>query len=302
MISTRGCWPPSTFACSSGRRWPRRSSSARCSRRPGARQEPRPPARRPASATRTSRSTATAASTCCGTGSTTPTASATAPARRDPDHAARHPGPDDRSTSTSCCRSTGSRVDGRRAGLRPGDPAPRAGDHAEDAAEGGGAGRTSWSGTPACPARYGYRGESNWLANDHEVVTMNQPHMAPWWFPANDHPLDKALVDITITVPRGKQVVANGRLVSRQRPRRRGDVPLAGRRADGAVPRVLRGRPLRDLAAARSDGLPWLVAVSEQLAPSVRRDRDGADGEDARRSSRGWRPGSATTRSARPAA
>ena len=26
---------------------------------------------------------------------------------------------------------------------------------------------------------------------------MNQPHMAPWWFPANDHPRDKALVDIS---------------------------------------------------------------------------------------------------------
>ena len=66
------------------------------------------------------------------------------------------------------------------------------------------------------PERYGYRGERNWLASDQEVVTMNQPHMAPWWFPANDHPLDKALVDIRVTVPRGKQVVANGRLVSRK--------------------------------------------------------------------------------------
>ena len=43
------------------------------------------------------------------------------------------------------------------------------------------------------PGRYGYRGERNWLADDHEVVAMNQPHMAPWWFPANDHPQDKAL-------------------------------------------------------------------------------------------------------------
>ena len=25
---------------------------------------------------------------------------------------------------------------------------------------------------------------------------MNQPHMAPWWFPANDHPRDKARMDI----------------------------------------------------------------------------------------------------------
>ena len=30
---------------------------------------------------------------------------------------------------------------------------------------------------------------------------MDEPHMAPWWFPANDHPTDKALMDISITVP-----------------------------------------------------------------------------------------------------
>ena len=79
------------------------------------------------------------------------------------------------------------------------------------------------------PERHGYRGERNWLASDHEVVTMNQPHMAPWWFPANDHPLDKAMVDIHITVPRGKQVVANGRLVSHEV---RGDTTTYHWRAD----------------------------------------------------------------------
>ena len=60
------------------------------------------------------------------------------------------------------------------------------------------------------PGRYSYAGESNWLADAHEVVAMNQPHMAPWWFPSNDHPLDKAEVDIHITVPKAKQVIANG--------------------------------------------------------------------------------------------
>ena len=44
---------------------------------------------------------------------------------------------------------------------------------------------------------------------------MNEPHMAPWWFPANDHPRDRARMDIHITVPRTMQVVANGRRVSR---------------------------------------------------------------------------------------
>ena len=93
---------------------------------------------------------------------------------------------------------------------------------------------------------------------------MNEPHMAPWWFPANDHPRDKALMDISITVPRGPQVIANGRRVGAQRRRRPGDVPLAGRRADGAVPGLLRRRPLRVAQGVR-DGLPWYVAVSEQL-------------------------------------
>lgn len=60
------------------------------------------------------------------------------------------------------------------------------------------------------PARYGYAGERNWLANGSEVVAMNQPHMAPWWFPSNDHPSDKATFDIRVTAPRGKQVVSNG--------------------------------------------------------------------------------------------
>ena len=59
--------------------------------------------------------------------------------------------------------------------------------------------------------------ERNWLADDVEVVAMNEPHMATWWFPANDHPSDKASFDIEITVPRGKDVVANGILVSQKR-------------------------------------------------------------------------------------
>lgn len=72
------------------------------------------------------------------------------------------------------------------------------------------------------PGEVSWRGESNWLANDHEVVTMNQPHMAPWWFPANDHPSDLATFDVNVTVPRSARVVSNGELVGRE---------LRGRRA-----------------------------------------------------------------------
>lgn len=65
------------------------------------------------------------------------------------------------------------------------------------------------------PATYSYAGESNWLADRHEVVAMNQPHMAPWWFPSNDHPSDKARYDIRVTVPRAKRVASNGTYVAR---------------------------------------------------------------------------------------
>jgi aminopeptidase N len=60
------------------------------------------------------------------------------------------------------------------------------------------------------PGRISWDGERNWLASDREVVTMNEPHMAPWWFPSNDHPSDKARFDIRITTAKGREVVSNG--------------------------------------------------------------------------------------------
>ncbi len=78
------------------------------------------------------------------------------------------------------------------------------------------------------PGRLSYAGERNWLADADEVVTMNEPHMAPWWFPANDHPLDKARFDIHVTVPRGTDVVANG--LPRGSEARAGGPPTTGAR------------------------------------------------------------------------
>ena len=120
------------------------------------------------------------------------------------------------------------------------------------------------------PGRYGYRGERNWLADAHEVVAMNQPHMAPWWFPANDHPRDKALVDISITVPRGRQVIANGRRVAHHVDGNqatyhwRADEPMVPYLAFFAAGRFRVSQGVRD-------GLPWLVAVSRGLPASQQR-------------------------------
>jgi aminopeptidase N len=109
-----------------------------------------------------------------------------------------------------------------------------------------------------------YAGEENWLANDREAVAMNQPHMATWWFPANDHPIDKALFDISTTVPKGREVIANGKLVSKKTSRRgttwrwRADEPMASYLAFFAAGDFT-------IQKGTSDGLPWINAVSQQL-------------------------------------
>lgn len=41
----------------------------------------------------------------------------------------------------------------------------------------------------------------------------NWPNRARWWFPANDHPPDKATVEFRVRPPAGYQVIANGRLL-----------------------------------------------------------------------------------------
>ncbi|MFC7496172.1 MULTISPECIES: M1 family metallopeptidase [unclassified Nocardioides] len=123
------------------------------------------------------------------------------------------------------------------------------------------------------PADHAYGGERNWLAGPSEVVAMNQPHMAPWWFPANDHPADKALVRISITVPSEYAVVANGRQVRRVEHGQgdgwatttwRADEPMAPYLAFFAAGRFR-------IAEGTHAGTPWLVAVSRGLGAAEQR-------------------------------
>ncbi|CAN7233503.1 M1 family aminopeptidase [Knoellia sp. LjRoot47] len=52
------------------------------------------------------------------------------------------------------------------------------------------------------------------------ILIAGQPHVADTWFPVNDHPLDKASYRFEVTVPRGLEVVANGRLAAVRHDRR----------------------------------------------------------------------------------
>ena len=121
------------------------------------------------------------------------------------------------------------------------------------------------------PSRLSYEGQRNWLADDREVVAINEPHIAPWWFPSNDHPSDKARFDIAITTAADKQVVSNGERVSRRvrgrlaTTRWRMRQPMATYLAFFAAGHfdIRRGR-----SAA---GVPYVTAVSRAFAPRERR-------------------------------
>jgi len=53
-----------------------------------------------------------------------------------------------------------------------------------------------------------------WLRSSDGAFVVNEPMGAMSWFPNNNHPLDKAKYDITITVPTGKVALGNGELAS----------------------------------------------------------------------------------------
>jgi aminopeptidase N len=49
-----------------------------------------------------------------------------------------------------------------------------------------------------------------WIPTDDGAFVVNEPQGSPGWYPVNDTPRDKATYDFTISVPAGKEVIANG--------------------------------------------------------------------------------------------
>jgi aminopeptidase N len=50
------------------------------------------------------------------------------------------------------------------------------------------------------------------------AVAVGEPDIAPWWYPSNNHPSDKATFTITAVVPSGLQVISNGALLGGPEP------------------------------------------------------------------------------------
>jgi hypothetical protein len=64
-------------------------------------------------------------------------------------------------------------------------------------------------------------GQSGFLHTDDGALIAGEPAVAATWFPVNDHPLDKARFTFRISVPKGLEAIANGRLVSHRTVRDR---------------------------------------------------------------------------------
>jgi aminopeptidase N len=64
------------------------------------------------------------------------------------------------------------------------------------------------------PSTITSEGVSPWIRTPDGVAAVGEPEIAAWWYPANDHPRDKATFDVRVTVDDDLEALGNGVLVS----------------------------------------------------------------------------------------
>ncbi|GAA4892497.1 M1 family metallopeptidase [Streptomyces coeruleoprunus] len=112
-------------------------------------------------------------------------------------------------------------------------------------------------------------GWTAWHRTPDGGVAAQEPESAAWWFPSNDHPLDKATFDVSVAVPDGTQAISNGVLQSQSsrigwtRFNWRSDKPQATYLATLAVGKF-------DITTGTTaNGLPVLNAYSKDLGANA---------------------------------
>ncbi|MFI6391307.1 M1 family metallopeptidase [Nonomuraea sp. NPDC050547] len=77
--------------------------------------------------------------------------------------------------------------------------------------------KVTYSGSPKPIKDATNLGTYGWIATPDGAFVVCEPNGAKTWFPANDHPADKARFDFEITVPQGLTALANGELTGKPR-------------------------------------------------------------------------------------
>ncbi|WP_152360461.1 M1 family metallopeptidase [Microlunatus speluncae] len=105
-----------------------------------------------------------------------------------------------------------------------------------------------------------------WYATGEEWTVAGEPESSAWWYPANDHPSDVALMDVSVRVPTGFDVISIGRLESRD----------TADEQDHDTWRWISRQPMAtylnfisigryEIKEGVAAGRPYLYAVSEQI-------------------------------------
>ncbi|MDX6327413.1 MAG: hypothetical protein QOK15_3767 [Nocardioidaceae bacterium] len=125
--------------------------------------------------------------------------------------------------------------------------------------------RVRYHGRPATVRAEGMAPNSDlYFHRPGETIAMGEPQNAPWWFAANETPVDKATYDISVLVPKGRQVVSNGELVSRRT--RAGWTRWHWRMSDPMVTYLAFFAAGRfHLERGEVDGRPYVYAVSRLM-------------------------------------
>jgi aminopeptidase N len=63
------------------------------------------------------------------------------------------------------------------------------------------------------PSKVVIDGYTAWKKTPDGALAVDEPQNSQWWFPANDHPTDKATYDISVEVPDNVSALSNGTLV-----------------------------------------------------------------------------------------
>ncbi|HEV7647703.1 MAG TPA: M1 family metallopeptidase [Actinophytocola sp.] len=119
---------------------------------------------------------------------------------------------------------------------------------------------------PSNPA-YTLNGYNAWTRTSTGAVAVNAPQIAPWWYPSNDHPADKATYDISVAVPVGTEVLSNGVLVGTQ-PTNTGLVRWSWRSVHPQTPydtTVAIGQYDDLRMTTTPSGLPFITAYANDL-------------------------------------
>ncbi|WAL65228.1 M1 family metallopeptidase [Amycolatopsis cynarae] len=69
------------------------------------------------------------------------------------------------------------------------------------------------------PSKVVIDGYTAWKKTADGALAVDEPQSSQWWFPASDHPTDKATYDVSVEVPDSVAALSNGTLVRRTQQR-----------------------------------------------------------------------------------